>query len=237
MFQSTLRYDFTFGIPGEILKDGPTRSRPGFIQSSNAALNIIGATAFTQAPAGGAVQAGGAAGSIFAGILANPKVYPGYGTVAGGPLAPTLTLPNNVQGEFLEMGYMVVVLANAGVTIGDLLMFANATGVLSSLKPTTSFTAAQALGVLTVTAAAAGASLGVGSVVTQAGVILGTIVSLGTGTGGNGTYNLNTSATVTAGVATATNVAPAGSTLIARAVVDELPQPAANGLALVKLTQ
>jgi hypothetical protein len=233
-FQSTIRYDFAFGIPGEIVKDGPQRSRPGFLLSGNAANNIIGATAFTQSPSGGGVVAGGT--GVFAGLLCNPKVYPGFGTVAGGPLAPTMVLPNNMTAEFLFMGYMVAVLATASVKIGDGLMFLQSTGALSSYAKTASFTGVQAAGVLTVSAITGG-TLGVGSNVYAAGVLIGEIISLGTGTGGNGTYNLNTSATVASGPMTADSVAPSGSTIIASAYVDELPQPTAGGLSLIRITQ
>ena len=46
------------------------------------------------------MQAGGT--GVFAGILANPKVYSNLGTVAGGTLAASLTLPNGVIAEFVE---------------------------------------------------------------------------------------------------------------------------------------
>lgn len=234
MFQSSIRYDFTFGVPGEVLKDGPLRSRPGFIVSDDPALNIIGSTAFTQAASGGSVKAGGT--GIFAGLLCNPKVYPGYGTVSGGPLAPTLTLPNNMTAEFMMMGYMVAKLANANVLIGDALMYATATGLLSSMGENVSFTASQATTVLTVTGTPTGGKLGVGSNVYSAGVLIGEIISLGTGTGGAGTYNLNTSATVASAAMTANAVAPSGSIIIPKAYVDELPQPSANGLSLIRIT-
>lgn len=233
MFQNNIRYDFGFGVPGELLKDGPTRSRPGFIQSSSAALNIVGATAYTQSASGGVVQAGGS--GQFAGLLCNPKVYPGYGTTAG-PLVPTLTLPNNIQAEFLFMGYMVALLANAGVLIGDAVMYATATGVMSSMGTSVAFTASQTTTVLTVTGTPTGGKLGVGSIVTAAGVIIGEIISLGTGTGGAGTYNMNTSATVASGPMTANAVAPAGSIIVPNTYVDELPQPNANGLSLIRMT-
>lgn len=234
MFQSTLRYDYTFGVPGELLRDGPNRTRPGFIQSSSAALNIVGATAFTQAAAGGAVQAGGT--GIFAGLLCNPKVYPGFGTTAGGPLAPTLTLPNNIQGEFLEMGLMCAVMANAGVLVGDIVMYATATGVLSSMGANVAFTASQATTVLTVTGTPTGGKLGVGSNVYAAGVLVGEIISLGTGTGGAGTYNLNTSATVASGPMTANSVAPVGSIIVPNTTIEQFPQPSAGSLSLIRMT-
>lgn len=232
--QSSIRYDYGFGVPGEILKDGPMRSRPGLINSSSAALNIVGATAFTQAATGGTVQAGGA--GQFAGLLCNPKVYPGFGTSSGGPLAPTLTLPNQIQGEFLFMGFMVALLANASVLIGDLITYASATGALSSTGASVAFTASQATNQLTVTGTPTGGKLGPGSIVSAGGVIIGKILANGTGTGGAGTYTLDTSATVASEAMTATGVAPSGSIIVPNAVVDELPQPTANSLALIRLT-
>lgn len=60
-----------------------------------------------------------------------------------------------------------------------------------------SFTGSISGTVLTVTATATGAKLGLGQLIFGAGVSPGTgIVSLGTGTGGIGTYNLNVSQTV-----------------------------------------
>lgn len=233
-FQSAVRYDFAFGMPGELLKDGPTRVQPGFIQSASAAYNVVGSTAFTQAASGGIVQAGGTGN--FVGILANPKVYASYGTLSGGPLAPTIVLPNNISAEFALMGYLVAILANANISIGDLVQFDNTTGALSSVAPVAVFTGVQALAVLTVSAISAG-SLGVGSVVKNAaGAIIGTVESLGTGTGGNGTYNLDTSATVASGPLTASTVAAVGATLVPKTVVDEFPQPTAGGLVLLRMT-
>jgi hypothetical protein len=129
--QNTVRYDYGFGVPGESRKHGARRVKPGFIQGSTPA--VVG-YAFTQANSGGVVAAGGT--GIFFGILSGPKQYASYGTSGGGPLAPTLTLPNNSQGQFTEEDYgLVVQMANANVNIGDYVVFAQATGQLSSVAP------------------------------------------------------------------------------------------------------
>src|SRR4051812_10535659 len=119
-FQQTVRFDQGFGVPGEIKYTGPVRAKPGFLVSASAAYNIVGATACTIPAAGGAVVAGGT-GSFF-GILANPKLYASIGTTSGGPLAPTLTIPNNTEAEFVDMGEMVISVP-AACNIGDLLQY------------------------------------------------------------------------------------------------------------------
>lgn len=61
---------------------------------------------------------------------------------------------------------------------------------------TTTFTASQALNVLTVTAVASG-TIYLGMIITGTGVTAGTMITaFGTGTGGAGTYTVSTSATV-----------------------------------------
>lgn len=133
-FQNTVRYDYAFGMPGEMRYDGPKRVQTGLINSASAAYNIVGATAFTQANTGGTFAAGGT--GIFVGILANPKVYASIGTTAQGPLGPTLTLPNNVQAEFALMGELTISVP-AACNIGDILMYSTATGAISTAAPGT----------------------------------------------------------------------------------------------------
>lgn len=131
--QSTIRFDYGFGVVGESRKHGSRRAKPGFIVSADATQNVVG-RAFTQVKTGGAVSAGGT--GVFAGLLANPKQYAGRGTATGGPLAPTLTLPNNVEAEFVEADYAFVVqMSNANVAIGDYVVFAQSTGILTSVTP------------------------------------------------------------------------------------------------------
>ena len=236
-FQTTVRYDKTYGVPGEIVKDGPTISEAGFLNSSNAAYNIIGATAFTQAAAGGAVAAGGT--GMFYGILAKPKNQASYGTQAGGPLAATLTLANNVLASFVKKTAGIVISVAAACNIGDKLTYNTTTGALGTVAPSASFTGviAASTGVLTVSAVGATGNIGIGSVINDAaGNIIGTVTSLGSGTGGNGTYNLTGAAA--AGVAsesmTAVSVAPAGTAIISRGTIIEFAQSTA-GLAVVEL--
>jgi hypothetical protein len=141
-FQNSVRYDYTFGQPGEIKFDGPKRVQTGLINSASAAYNIVGATVFTQANSGGTFGAGGA--GIFVGILANPKVYASVGNATQGPLGATMTLPNNVQGEFLIMGEICVSVP-AACNIGDVLTYNTTTGAIGTVPPGTAAPAGFAL--------------------------------------------------------------------------------------------
>lgn len=200
-FQSTVNFERGFGVPGEIFLSGPTRAQPVILESADAAYNIVGATALTTVSGGTdadpnlpvIAKAGGT--GAFAGILANPKVYASFGTVSGGPLAPTLTLPNEINAEGLTMGQMVVTLENSA-DVGDIVAYDTTTGKLSALPALTEFTGTISTTTLTVTAVAAGA-LAVGQLISGTGVTPGTyITALGTGLGGTGTYTIGISQTV-----------------------------------------
>ena len=233
-FQSTVNLQQAYGVPGEILYDGPVRAQALNINSADASYNIIGATAFTTSD-GVSAAAGGTIGNgvAFAGILANPKVYATAGTTSGA-LAPTLTLPNNGVGEFLFMGEMVVTLP-AAAAIGDSVLYDTTTGALSTMSPNTVGTATQSTTTLTVVTPASG-NIGVGSVVTIAGAQPVRVLALGTGTGGAGTYTVDVSQTVSPAAAiVATNVAPSGKAFVPHASVDRLP-PSGAGLGVIKLT-
>lgn len=129
-FQSTVSLKQGFGVIGELFDNGPHRAQSFTLVSGNAANNVIG-RAFTVTSQG--VAAAGGTNS-FAGILVNPKSYASFGTAAGGPLAPTLTLANNVQGELLSEGAIIVTLG-AAATVGDLVYYTNATGILTTTDP------------------------------------------------------------------------------------------------------
>ena len=135
-FQSTVNVNLGFGIPGELIVDGPQRVDTLTLDGNGGTIGL----AFTKsnttdiATQGGTIVAGT---SLFAGILVNPKVYASYGAVGGNPLDPTLFLPANSQGEFLTMGTIVVNLASSA-NIGDLVVYNTTTGVLSAIEPTTS---------------------------------------------------------------------------------------------------
>ena len=240
--QTAVNYVRAFGVPGEILFIGPTRAQAAILTSVSAAYNIIGATACTlvsgaldQLPNEPITAKAGGTGK-FAGILANPKAYASFGTAAGGPLAPTLTLPNNLNVELLYMGEIVVTLP-AAASVDDLVLFDNTTGALSTQAPSSSFTGVVSTNTLTVTSfVAGGAPLAVGTEIFGAGVTPGTRISaLGSGTGGNGTYTVTGAATVNSTTMTANSVAPTGKTFVPNAVVDRY-SPTGAGLAVIRLT-
>ncbi len=124
-FQTTVRADMAFGVPGEIFSDGPVRATPWTLQSTKP--NVIG-YAYTFA-INDVVQVGGT--GRFAGILIHPKHYASYGT-PDGTLAPTLTLSNGSIGELLTMGEIIVNItppADAGYTV----IYDTTTGALSAI--------------------------------------------------------------------------------------------------------
>lgn len=142
--------NIAFGIVGELFDNSPHRGQPGWLDSANAANNVIGRAFTVKAGASGnhatptdpaplKVQAGGT--GAFAGILANPKVYASYGDPTGGPLAPSMVIPNARIGELITMGHIIVE-AGAACTVGMVAEYVNATGALimvlaSSTTPAT----------------------------------------------------------------------------------------------------
>jgi hypothetical protein len=132
MFQNTVSAEQGLGVIGEVFDDGPRRAQPFLIISDDAADNVFG-RAFT-VTAEGKAEAGKDGAQVFAGILINPKEHSLNGTVAGGPLAPTLTIPNNTIGTLLTEGSVIVTLP-ASANIGDLVYYTNATGVLTTIAP------------------------------------------------------------------------------------------------------
>lgn len=145
MFQQQVRRFNGYGVPGEIVFDGPNRVQTGITGSTSALSNIIGRV-FTQARAGGVMSADGNLAE-FGGILCNPKVYAGRGTVVGGTLAPTLQLPNNTVAEFLQMGFILLqteAAQAAAPLIGDILLYATATGAIVTVAAGTEPGAGQA---------------------------------------------------------------------------------------------
>ena len=232
--QSTVALNQGFGVIGEIVFEGPTRAQPGVTKVGSAsAADIVVGRAFTIDAADGLFQPGGT--GVFGGILSNPKGLESVGTAAGGPLAPTLTVPAGTVGEFTTMAELLVTLP-AAAAIGDKVQFATATGILSTVPPSVSVTGSITTTVLTVTAVAAGsAPLAVGQYLVGANVVPGTvIVSLGTGTGGTGTYNVNTSQTAGSATITADSTPSSGNVFIPRATVRRYANAAA-GLAVISL--
>lgn len=127
-FQSTVKYDYGFGVPGEIVRGSPSRAHIGYLNSASAANNVFGRV-FTLKGDNATVQAGGT-GPIW-GILANPKQHASFGGAAG-PLSPSFALPNNVTADFVEFGKVVCALAGTkAATAGLQLQYAQADGTIS----------------------------------------------------------------------------------------------------------
>lgn len=133
-----------FGVVGELYLEGPLRGQPAVLNTVTAANNVIG-RAFTIVDDATAsfdtsadpqpleVAAGGT--GVFAGILANPKVYASYGTAAEGTLASTLTLPNGVIVELVQETAGLIVTLPEAFAIGDWIWFNQATGLLVRTAP------------------------------------------------------------------------------------------------------
>jgi hypothetical protein len=134
-FQSSVFFQTGSGVPGEVFTNYPKRAQSLTINSALASYNIIGATAYTILSPGFA-QAGNGSGNFgFAGFLFNPKVYALQGN-GSNTLAPSLVLPNFTQGEFITEGSLWVTLPNTA-NIGDIVIYDNTTGAISSISPTT----------------------------------------------------------------------------------------------------
>ena len=245
-FQNSIAYDIAAGIPGELYHGDNGRAvlvMPWAL-NSNGTANIVGATWYTVLAApileAGATpngessayaQAGGTGPA--AGLLVDPKVYATFGGT-GGPLSPTMTLPDQTMAQLALGGSYWVTLPNAA-NIGDLVTYNIATGALGSVSYGSSFTGAISGTTLTASAVGAG-SLAIGQAITGAGITAGTVITgLGTGTGGTGTYTVNNTQTVASEAMNAGNAtAPTGSAIIAGATVFYY-SPSAAGLAVIRL--
>ena len=131
-FQTGVTADMGFGVVGEVFDDGPRRAQPFTLTSDDAANNIFG-RAFSVVSEGVA-KAGKTGSLVFAGILINPKEHVSLGTLAGGSLAPTLTLPNGTIGSLMSEGSVIVSLP-ASANIGDVVYFTTATGAIVTTAP------------------------------------------------------------------------------------------------------
>lgn len=231
--QSTVALNQGFGVVGEIVFEGPLRAQPGVVKGT--AANIVVGRYFTIDLTDGQFQPGNSGQP--GGILANPKAMSSIGTQAGGPLAPTLTVPAGTVGEFVSMGLILVALA-AAASIGDKATYDTTTGVIGTVPPLVSATGSITTTVLTVTAMGTGsAPFAVGQVISGPNIVPGTtITSLGTGTGGTGTYNVSVSQTAASGAVSAQSTAPAGTAFIPGNAQVVRYTNAAAGLAVLSLT-
>ena len=130
-FQTTVNADIRSGGTGELAFNGPTRAVSAMLDSgAGAANNVVGRAFCYASTEDNTVSVGGDAG-IFAGILIQPKSHALRGTAAGGTLANSLTLPDGVAVELLQMGEVFVSLTTDGATIGSLVKYNDTTGVLN----------------------------------------------------------------------------------------------------------
>lgn len=154
--QTVVNRQYTEGFIGEIIEEGPTRGKPGRIASastqSDGSTNRFGrvfgylgesgapddTTAASSITIGGSSYPVGRAalvntvqvgGTVFYGIMGNPKHNALQGTAAGGSLAPSIDLPQGAEAEFFDMvTTMVVQIVNPGtaaqtVSYGDYLAY------------------------------------------------------------------------------------------------------------------
>lgn len=146
-FQTAIAYQQGFGVIGERAYDTPYRVRPGLLNSADPTLNIVGrATAILNGATGAFPVAGdnginprtmtvgvGEAGR-FGGLIVDPKQYAGYGTLAGGSLAPTLVLPNGIIVSLATEGDWNVALPAAS-NPEDVVYYTILTGALVTAAP------------------------------------------------------------------------------------------------------
>jgi hypothetical protein len=143
-FQRVVNRNFTVGFPGEIVREGPTRGTTGRFDAStnpssprnggNRVGRVFGykgelpVSGSTQAALVPTFEVGGAVGA-YAGIFAHPKHHVLQGTVSGGPLAPSLVVPDGTEGEVLNMvtGLVVEIFNHTKATLnikaGDTLAY------------------------------------------------------------------------------------------------------------------
>jgi len=115
-FQRSVARNFPVGFPGEIVRDGPTRAIAARVATSSKAgtprfvgnrvghvfgyVGEVPVSGKTQAALVSTVEVGGA---NYAGIFIHPKHHVLQGTIAGGPLAASLDVPDATEIEVANM--------------------------------------------------------------------------------------------------------------------------------------
>ena len=128
-FQDTVRQFPADGIVGDFALDGPIRSQPVILKTSDATLNVIGRAVTLVASQDGNAIAGGT--GAFGGILTNSKQYASLGGSTG-PLSATITLPNELPVQATTLASGIFVTLSTTANIGDGVAYANATGILAA---------------------------------------------------------------------------------------------------------
>lgn len=133
-FQRTVNRNFTTGFPGEIVRDGPNRTKAVRIAALAPSVparyvgNLIGrvygyvgevpATGTTLAALAPTVVIGG---PVYAGVLIHPKHYVLQGNSVDGTLGASLAIQSGSEGEVSDMSIIVAevfnpTLASAAIT-------------------------------------------------------------------------------------------------------------------------
>jgi len=129
-FQSTVTSNMGLGVVGDIFDDGPRRCQPFILVADGDATNLIGRAFTMKAGLEGVAEPGRDGVQPFAGILVNSKEYALYG-VPGNAFGASLTLADNVIGELLSEG-SIIVSVPAAAGIGDAVFFDLITGAIST---------------------------------------------------------------------------------------------------------
>lgn len=131
-FQTTVNKKLGLGVIGDIVRDGPSRGQACTLNDQG---GMIGYAATFVGDGTNTIQMGGT--GKFAGIVANTKTAPLYGTTAGGTLAASLALQPSQQCEVVNMTSGIVLqntngtaYANGIGLIGSEIWFVQATGAI-----------------------------------------------------------------------------------------------------------
>lgn len=147
-YQSTVFEFQASGVQGEIYSDYPVGCDAYVVNSSGATPNLFG-YGCTLGTTQGQVQMGNPGGThVFAGFLVFPKEQASFGT-GGQPLAPTLAVPDGTVVDVLNLG-MIWVYLPAAANIGDLVLFDNVTGALTTVAPGSALPTGKSFGNATV---------------------------------------------------------------------------------------
>ena len=131
-FQSAILNQQGFGVPGELFTDSPYICKTYTIDSASAAYNLIGSTCCS-ITSEGLCEAGSGGDLGFAGFLVDPKALALFGT-GGQSLTPSLSVLDQTIVECLTMG-TIVVQVPAACDIGDLVVYDNTTGSITTIAP------------------------------------------------------------------------------------------------------
>ena len=134
MPQQTILDRQAFGNPGDFFTNSPRRALGYILESADPTNNVFGRVFSHVDGKEGSVIAGLAGANIrFAGYLVNNKEHLLEGTLAG-VLESRNYLRNGVSASICSMGEIYVKVSNVS-KIGDIVIYAEADGALSTIAP------------------------------------------------------------------------------------------------------